>query len=123
MAENDDVEVGGFGVQVERVPVVEDIEVYRSDLDYFGLGQVGCPGGCVHISANGMDGGDFGELIQDIWIADVAGMDDDLDALEGFEGFGAEEAVGVGEDADEMGRRHRVTSKVHAQHGAAEGNF
>ncbi len=43
-----------------------------------------------------------------MWIADVAGVEDvvDVRGAEGGEDFGAEEAVGVGEDAEgESGRQ------------------
>lgn len=51
----------------------------------------------VVVAAHGVDGGDFGQLGEDVRVADVAGVDDLVTALERGEGFGAEEVVGVGD--------------------------
>jgi len=51
----------------------------------------------IVVAAHGVDGGDFGQLGEDVRVADVAGVDDLVTALERGEGFGAEEVVGVGD--------------------------
>lgn len=51
----------------------------------------------VVVAAHGVNGGDFGQLGEDVRVADVAGVDDLVTALERGEGFGAEEVVGVGD--------------------------
>ena len=39
---------------------------------------------------------------QNLRVADVPGVDDEFDAIQGLEGLGAQQAVGVGDDADQM---------------------
>ena len=51
----------------------------------------------VVVAAHGVDRGDLGQLGEDVRVADVAGVDDLVTALERGEGFGAEEVVGVGD--------------------------
>ena len=55
---------------------------------------------------------------EDVGVADVAGVEDVVDAGEGGEEFGAEEAVGVGEDADEDGWVVRHVLEAFAEAGA-----
>ena len=55
----------------------------------------------VDVAADGGGGGDAGELGEDGGIAYVAGVEDVRDTGEGGEELRAEEAVGVGDDADE----------------------
>jgi len=55
----------------------------------------------VDVAADRGDGGNAGEFGENGGVAYVAGVEDVIDAGEGGKEFGAEEAVGVGEDADE----------------------
>ena len=80
---------------------VDEVEEVAAELDSFGGGELGAGAVGVDVAADGGDGGDLAEGVEDVGVADVAGVEDVVDAAERGEGFGAEEAVGVGEDADE----------------------
>ena len=49
----------------------------------------------VDVAADGCDGGNLAEGVEDVRVADVAGVEDVLDATECIEGLWAEQAVGV----------------------------
>ena len=105
MAVEDGGKFGGGGVQVERFEVVEHVDVEACvrrifDEDDFGFGQFAACAFSVDVAANGGDGGDFGEFGQYKGIAHVADMQDAVDALESWSDFGAEEAVGIGDDSE-----------------------
>ena len=51
----------------------------------------------IIVAAHGVDVGNFGQLGEDVRIADFAGVDDQVTALERADGFGAEEIVSVGD--------------------------
>ena len=50
----------------------------------------------IIVAAHGVDGRNFGQLGEDVRVADVAGVDDQVTALERANGFGAEKIVSVG---------------------------
>lgn len=103
VAADDGGEAGGGGVQVEVVDGVDEVEEGAVELDDVGWGQVGAGAVGVDVAADGGDGGYGAEGAEDLDVADVAGMENMIDAVEGGDGLGAEEAVGVGDDADEHG--------------------
>lgn len=59
------------------------------------------PFAVVHISADERDRGDFTQRVEDVIPADVAGVDDRLGAAERLESFRPDQAVRVGDDADQ----------------------
>lgn len=50
----------------------------------------------IIVAAHGVDGSNVGQLGEDVRVADVAGVDDEVTALERADGFGAEEILSVG---------------------------
>lgn len=125
MAVEDGGEFGGCGVEVERLEVVEHVEVEARarrvlDEDDFGLGQAGAGVAAVDVAADGGDGGDPGERVEDGDFAHVAEVEDAVDAAEGGDGFGTEEAVGVGDDAEEHGIRISGASGVRGASASAQ---
>lgn len=52
--------------------------------------------GEIIVAAHGVDGSNFGQLDEDVRVADVAGVNDQVTALERADGFGAEKIVSVG---------------------------
>ena len=105
VAVKDGGELGGGGVEVDGLEVVEEIEVAVFEEDDFGFGEFGAGSFAVDVAADGGDGGDGAQLVEDGRLADVAQVEYVVYAAEGGENFGAEEAVGVGEDADAHGVR------------------
>lgn len=50
----------------------------------------------IIVAAHSVDGRNFGQLGEDVRVADVAGVDDQVTALERADGFGAEEIMSIG---------------------------
>jgi len=94
----------GCGVEIELMHVVEQVEgnfrIGAGQRDYFGFGELGAGAVGVDVAADGGDWGDGCELAEDFRVAYVAEMQDVVGACQERKDFGAEEAVGVGEDAD-----------------------
>ena len=93
------------GVEVEGLEVVEQVKVEAGvgrvlDEDYVGFGQFAADAFAVHVATDGGDGSDFAEVIEDGGFADVAEVEDAVDAMEGGSDFRAEETVGIGDDSE-----------------------
>ena len=101
VAADDDVESGDFRIEVKLFKVVQDID--RDILKFDGCGERKGrrPRFGVHVAANGEDGCDGFELVEDGRVADVACVNDGSGAFERGESFGAEKTVGIGDDAEE----------------------
>ncbi len=85
VAADDDVEAGGFWVGVEVLKIVQDVDRDILEFDDSGERKGRGPGLGVHVAANGEDGCDGFELVEDSRIADVARMNDGLGAFERIE--------------------------------------
>jgi hypothetical protein len=101
VAADDDVEAGGFRVEVELFKIVQDVDRDILEFDDCRERKGRGPGLGVHVPANGEDGRDGFELVEDGRAADVTCVNDGLRAFERGESFGAEETVGIGDDAEE----------------------
>lgn len=101
VAADDGGESGGFGVEVEGVEVVNDVDNSAGEFDDFSSVETLGPGLDVDIAADGGDGRDFLERGNDLRIADVAGMDDVLRAAQESERFRTEQAVRVRDNAND----------------------
>lgn len=73
------------------------------DFDEVGFGESPSPGLSVHVAADRGYRGDFFKCGEDFGVAYVAGVKDLVYSLESGLGFGAEQAVGVGDEAEEHG--------------------
>ena len=104
MAEDDRGKACGGGVQVQGEEFVEDVDEAAAYLDYPGVGQVGGPITPVGVAPDCVHRRDLVQGRDYLRVADVSGVDDELDAGQGFNGFGAQQTVGVGNDADQMFR-------------------
>ena len=105
VAVEDGGEPPGHGIKMEGVQVVEHVDVAGFllqvfDEDDFGFGEFGAGAFAVDVAADGGYWGDFAEVVEDGDFAYVAQVKNARDTGEGGEDFGAEEAVGVGEDGD-----------------------
>lgn len=105
VAEDDQGDAGGGGVKVKLGDRVEHVDQVSGELDGFGRGQAGAGTGAVDVAANGGDRGDGAEGIKDGRVADITGVEDGVDAGDGGEDLGSEEAVGVGKDGEAHGSR------------------
>jgi hypothetical protein len=100
VAADDGPDAGGGRVQIEVVDGVDEIKETAAQLYGFGGVEVVEDGGRVDIAADGGEQGDLTEAVEDARVVDIAGVEDVVDAGEFGDGFGAEEAVGVGDDAN-----------------------
>jgi len=110
VAVKDGGELGGGGIEVQGFEVVEHVEIETRvrrvlDEDDFGFGQLAARAFDVDVAANGGDGSDLGELIEDGDFSYVATVEDAVDAQEGGAAqcrkyFGAKEAVGIRDDSE-----------------------
>jgi len=57
-------------------------------------------GSGIDVAANSSHWSDLAEAVEDARVVDIAGVQDMVDAGEFGDGFGTEEAVGVGDDAN-----------------------
>jgi hypothetical protein len=105
MAVEDGGKFGSRGVEVQSLEVVEHVDVEAGvrrvfDKDDVGFRQLGAGAFSVDVAADGCDGGDLSELVEDGDFSYVADMQDAVDALESGSDFRAKEAVGIGDDSE-----------------------
>ncbi len=100
VAIDDGTDAGGLGTDVEVLERVHHVQEVALQLNHLGCGEGGAGAAGIDISADGSQGSEGSELFQDAWIADVAGVEQVIGAAKRVHRLGAEEAVGVGEDAD-----------------------
>ncbi len=81
-------------------PVVQHIKGMAVEGDHFRSRQVGARTAHIDVAADGCDRGEVAQRIQDRRVADVAGMQDVLDAAQGFDCLRPEQAMGIGNNAD-----------------------
>jgi len=95
VSEEDYVDLCGGWIQVEVVEAVEHVEEAAAEFEGLGCGKFGARAMEVDVAADGGYRGDLAEAVEDVRVADVAGVEDVLDTGECREGLWAEEAVGV----------------------------
>ena len=105
MAVEDGSEFGSGGVEVEGFEVVKHVDVEAGvgrvlDEDDVGFGEVRTGAVDVDVAADRDDRSNFGEFIEDGDFSYVAEVEDAVDASESGQDFGAEEAVGIGDDSE-----------------------
>lgn len=91
------------GIQVERVHVVDDVEVHSRKLDDLSFRESLRPGLAVNIPANGGDRRDLFQCGNNLRRADVSGMDDVFRFVKGSNRLWSQEAVSVRDHADYHG--------------------
>lgn len=100
VSEEDGRKFGGGGVEVERVEIVEQVEVVALEEEDVGFRQAAAGAGAVDVAADGVDGGDLLKGFEDGGAADVAEVEDVLNSGENGRHFRAQKPVGVADDAD-----------------------
>jgi hypothetical protein len=103
VAADHDGDACGPGLDVQVVLGMHQIKEGAAQFHGVGLGEFCAEARSIDVAADGGEGRDLAKALQDRGIADVAGVEDVADTGQGGEGFGAEEAVGIGEDADGEG--------------------
>jgi hypothetical protein len=103
MAADDDLIVACNWVATQLVNVVNDKQSGVAGLHQLGFRKPVGPTSDVVIAFDGQDWSDVLQRVNDLPLADVAGVDDEIHALERFEGLGSNQTVGIGNEADHMG--------------------
>src|SRR5215831_10991415 len=102
---HDDSDAGGRWIEIQLMDVVDDVDRYALGLEQRRRRNPRGPRPPVVVAADGGDGRDLLERGEHLRRADVAGVNDLFGAPQRRDRFGAEQAVRVGDDADDHGRR------------------
>jgi len=103
VAGDHDFEASHFGFQIELSQVVEDIDADAPKFHEFGLRKFARPRFFVDVAANGGHGRDLFQSVENLWIADVSGVNDVVRAMKCLQSLGTKQTVRVGNDADVNG--------------------
>jgi hypothetical protein len=104
VAEDHDADPCVCRLQVEFVQTMQHVNEAAAELDDFGNWKLGAGAGAIDVAANGSHWRDLAQFVEDGWVADIACMQDVVNAGETRREFGAEQTVGVGEDGNTKGR-------------------
>lgn len=96
-----DGESGRFRFEIQLRQIVQHVDGNARHFEDFGQRQLQCPRALVDVAADGGDWGNSRKSFDDLWRAHVAGMDDAIRSAQSFDCFWAQQAVGIGDDADE----------------------
>ena len=100
VTEYDYISTDRFRIQVEVFEDMDHHDVDSADLQHLSRRQAPHSGSMIRVSSDGVNRGNLAQAIQDLGPTDVAGMEDEIDAGEGRQGLGPQEAVGVRDYAD-----------------------
>lgn len=95
MAADNRMESRRYRVEVKGLDIVQHVERDAPHLDHFGFGQGVGPLPLVIVPAYGDHRGDSVQCFEYLRCPDVPCMDDHLDALKGFDGFRAHQAMSI----------------------------
>jgi len=108
MPTDDDVELCDGRVEVELLKVVKDVDQGRASFDDCRQRQLRCPGSLVDVSSDGDQRRHRAELFEDLRLADIAGVEDQVGSAESRQRLRTHEAVGIGDQADDVRVDHAV---------------
>lgn len=99
VAEENGGEFGGGRIEVERCQIVQHVEVVIGGEIDLGRRQIGAGAFAVGVAVNGGDGRDARQSLQDRGLADIAHVENVIDAGQRCQKFGTNESVRVADDA------------------------
>ena len=103
MTADHDGDLSDDRIQIEVLEGVDEIHETIVEFDGFGGGQSGAGSLGVDVAADSGEGREIAEGCKDGRIAYIAGVQDVVNACQSGQSFGTQQAVGVGDDADEHG--------------------
>jgi len=118
MAGNYNAEAGSLRLQIELRQIVQHVDRNSADLDHLGLRQLTGPRPRVDISADGGEGREVRQFRQNLRCANVSRVNNVCGAAQGLDPFRTQQAVGVGDDADQDGRSQFPILSVDSQFSA-----
>jgi len=89
-----------LGIEVKLLSIVQDVKRLAGNFQHFGNGQAIGPSLSINVPANSGERRNLAQLNKDCRITDVSRMNNVVATAERLQGFRAEEAVSVGDDAD-----------------------
>ncbi len=93
-------EAGGSRIEIELRDVVKHPKHELTDLDCFRHGEVGRPGLGIDVAAHCNRGGNGAQLVDDIEISDVAGVDDEFRPTQRIKCLGSHEPMRIRDNAN-----------------------
>ena len=109
MTSDHSVDAGGYRVEVERHKIMKHVNVPACQFDQFCLGKLSAASTAIDISPDCRHRSKVAEPVEDGGIADVSGMQDVLGIAQRQHGLGPEQAMGVGDDANQHRQIPRVS--------------
>ena len=103
MAGNDDCESGCLWLQVKLCQVMQHVNGNAGKFDDSSLREFPSPCTFIDVATNCCEGSNGPQLVENLRVADVAGVNDVFRSSQRLNGFGTKQAVRVGDDADEYG--------------------
>ena len=100
VAGDHDFESRGFGFQVKLRKIVQNINGDASEFDDFRFGEFAGPRCFVDVAADCGHRRNRSELLENLRLADVSGVNDVIGSPQRGDSFGAKQTVRVGDDAD-----------------------
>ena len=97
MPADHDVEARDGRVKIKLLDIVQDIDGCRAGFGGGGQRQLGGPFAMVDIAPDGDHRSQCPQGVEDFRFAYIAGMDDEIRAIERAQRFGAQQTVGVGD--------------------------
>jgi hypothetical protein len=101
----DHINTDRYRIDAKRVKIMQDEDRPLGEPDAFGLGIITGPIARVHVASDRGHRRDAAERRDDLGSADIATMNDMIDALKKALGLGPQQAMRVGYDADPEGHR------------------
>ena len=90
-----------FRFQVEFLKIVQHVDGYFADLKNIRGRNFLCPCAVINVAAHGGQWRNRGQLVENLRIADVPGMNDVIGSLQCGESFRTQQAMSVGDHADD----------------------
>ena len=95
MTADDGRDAGSGWVKVECDQIVKHIDGMTSEFNEFSWWELGARAGAVDVAADGGEGREGAERVEDLYIADVSGVENMIDSAQSNDGFRAQEAMRV----------------------------
>ena len=108
MPADDEIEARDGRVHVHLLNIMQDVYQRRPSLGDGRHRQPRRPGALVYISAYGNHRSHGTQLFNDLRLSNVAGMDDQIAALQGDQCFFAQQAVGIRNESGNLGVAHSL---------------
>lgn len=112
VAGNNDIDALSYGIDLQGVEVVQNVEQPSGEPHELGFGKFGGPLARIRVSSDRRDGGNSPQRGDDLGIADVAAVNDMVDMGQHAKSLRPEQTVRIRDDAD--GESHRSVRLKHS---------